>query len=262
MNSAAEYWKANLRLMTILLVIWFVVSYLFGIILVEPLNAIKIGGYKLGFWFAQQGSIYVFVVLIFFYAVPHERAGPSSSTSTKTKGRPDYMDLQTLTYIVVGATFALYIGIAIWARAATTGEFYVAGRGVHPVVNGMATAADWMSRRVLHLDGRPDRLHGLRRLGLPDGLDRRLRAAGHAAGARTCASSASSPCPSSSATATTPRRARDRGRHLPDRRLVHLRHRPDEGRRRGLLALPRGRLRRSACSSAWASCSSTPCSAA
>ncbi len=55
------------------------------------------------------------------------------------------MDLQTLTYIVVGATFALYIGIAIWARAATTGEFYVAGKGVHPVLNGMATAADWMS---------------------------------------------------------------------------------------------------------------------
>ena len=55
------------------------------------------------------------------------------------------MDLQTLTYIVVGATFLLYIGIAIWARAGTTGEFYVAGKGVHPVANGMATAADWMS---------------------------------------------------------------------------------------------------------------------
>jgi cation/acetate symporter len=55
------------------------------------------------------------------------------------------MDLTTLTYIVVGATFALYIGIAFWARAATTGEFYAAGRGVHPVANGMATAADWMS---------------------------------------------------------------------------------------------------------------------
>ena len=55
------------------------------------------------------------------------------------------MDLSTLTYIVVGATFLLYIGIAIWARAGTTGEFYVAGKGVHPVANGMATAADWMS---------------------------------------------------------------------------------------------------------------------
>jgi cation/acetate symporter len=55
------------------------------------------------------------------------------------------MDLQTLTYVVVGATFALYIGIAFWARASTTGEFYVAGKGIHPVANGMATAADWMS---------------------------------------------------------------------------------------------------------------------
>lgn len=55
------------------------------------------------------------------------------------------MDLQTLTYIVVGLSFALYIGIAIWARAGSTSEFYVAGKGVHPVANGMATAADWMS---------------------------------------------------------------------------------------------------------------------
>ena len=55
------------------------------------------------------------------------------------------MDLKTLTYIVVGATFALYIGIAFWSRASSTGEFYVAGKGIHPVANGMATAADWMS---------------------------------------------------------------------------------------------------------------------
>ncbi len=55
------------------------------------------------------------------------------------------MTLQTLTYLVVGATFALYIGIAIWARAGTTKDFYVAGGGVHPISNGMATAADWMS---------------------------------------------------------------------------------------------------------------------
>ena len=55
------------------------------------------------------------------------------------------MDLSTLTYLVVGLTFALYIGIALWARAGTTGEFYVAGKGIHPVANGMATAADWMS---------------------------------------------------------------------------------------------------------------------
>ena len=54
-------------------------------------------------------------------------------------------ELQTLTFITVGFTFALYIGIAIWAKASSTSEFYVAGKGVHPVANGMATAADWMS---------------------------------------------------------------------------------------------------------------------
>ena len=55
------------------------------------------------------------------------------------------MDVQTLTYLIVGLTFALYIGIAIWSKAGSTKEFYVAGGGVHPVMNGMATAADWMS---------------------------------------------------------------------------------------------------------------------
>lgn len=67
-NNASKYWQANVRLVSILLVIWFVVSYGFGIILAEPLNAIKIGGVGLGFWFAQQGSIYTFLVLIFYYA--------------------------------------------------------------------------------------------------------------------------------------------------------------------------------------------------
>ncbi|MCA1788421.1 MAG: cation acetate symporter, partial [Thioalkalivibrio sp.] len=55
------------------------------------------------------------------------------------------MDLKTLSLLVVGATFVLYIGIAIWAKAKTTSEFYVAGKGINPVLNGMATAADWMS---------------------------------------------------------------------------------------------------------------------
>jgi putative solute:sodium symporter small subunit len=61
------YWRKNLRYLLILLALWFVVSYGFGILLVEPLNAIKIGGFKLGFWFAQQGSIYAFIVIIFLY---------------------------------------------------------------------------------------------------------------------------------------------------------------------------------------------------
>ncbi len=67
-EQAKAYWSRNLSLMVKLLVVWFVVSYGFGIILVDVLNQIQIGGYKLGFWFAQQGSIYVFVVLIFYYA--------------------------------------------------------------------------------------------------------------------------------------------------------------------------------------------------
>jgi putative solute:sodium symporter small subunit len=66
--SRQAYWKRNLRLMAGCLAVWFVVSYLFGIILVDQFNAISIGGYNLGFWFAQQGSMYIFVVLIFFYA--------------------------------------------------------------------------------------------------------------------------------------------------------------------------------------------------
>ena len=63
-----KYWKTNLKYLSILLTVWFIVSYLFGIILVDELNIIHMGGFKLGFWFAQQGSMYVFVCLIFFYA--------------------------------------------------------------------------------------------------------------------------------------------------------------------------------------------------
>jgi len=62
-----EYWKANLTYVAILLAIWFTVSYGFGILLVDELNRVRIAGFQLGFWFAQQGSIYVFVVLIFVY---------------------------------------------------------------------------------------------------------------------------------------------------------------------------------------------------
>ncbi len=62
-----KYWRKNLLTLLVLLVLWFVVSFGFGILLVEPLNSIQLGGFKLGFWFAQQGSIYAFVVLIFVY---------------------------------------------------------------------------------------------------------------------------------------------------------------------------------------------------
>ena len=62
-----EYWKRNLTYVGALLAIWFLVSFGFGILLVEPLNRVRIGGLKLGFWFAQQGAMYVFVILIFVY---------------------------------------------------------------------------------------------------------------------------------------------------------------------------------------------------
>ncbi len=68
MSPNNSYWRANLRLMAFCLTIWFLVSFVCGILLVDVLNQYRLGGYKLGFWFAQQGSIYVFVVLIFFYA--------------------------------------------------------------------------------------------------------------------------------------------------------------------------------------------------
>ncbi|MEM6717964.1 MAG: DUF4212 domain-containing protein [Bacteroidota bacterium] len=66
-QRAKAYWKENLRYLLILLSIWFIVSYGCGILFREALNEFKLGGFKLGFWFAQQGSIYVFVILIFVY---------------------------------------------------------------------------------------------------------------------------------------------------------------------------------------------------
>lgn len=68
-NSAQQYWKANLRVLTNLLIVWFVVSFGFGILLADVLNNIQIAGFKLGFWFAQQGAIYVFLILIGYYVV-------------------------------------------------------------------------------------------------------------------------------------------------------------------------------------------------
>jgi len=66
-KNLQQYWRKNLRYLMILLSIWFVVSYGCGILFADSLNAIKIGGFPLGFWFAQQGAIYVFVILIFVY---------------------------------------------------------------------------------------------------------------------------------------------------------------------------------------------------
>ena len=67
MNKKETYWRTNLKYLVILLSIWFTVSFGFCILLVDTLNQIQMGGFKLGFWFAQQGAIYVFVILIFVY---------------------------------------------------------------------------------------------------------------------------------------------------------------------------------------------------
>ncbi|GAA4840770.1 DUF4212 domain-containing protein [Algivirga pacifica] len=66
-QNVKQYWKENLFYLAVLLGIWFLVSYVFGVLAVEQLNMIQMGGFKLGFWFSQQGSIYVFVILIFVY---------------------------------------------------------------------------------------------------------------------------------------------------------------------------------------------------
>jgi|TARA_Y100000748_G_scaffold161383_1_gene135084 putative solute:sodium symporter small subunit len=66
-NNNDEYWKSNLRIVFSLLVVWFIASFGFGIIFSDMLDQIKVGGFKLGFWFAQQGSIYIFVLIIFVY---------------------------------------------------------------------------------------------------------------------------------------------------------------------------------------------------
>jgi len=67
--SRKKYWKKNIKILLSLLAVWFLVSFGFGILLVDQLNQIQMGGFKLGFWFAQQGAIYFFVLLIFIYVV-------------------------------------------------------------------------------------------------------------------------------------------------------------------------------------------------
>lgn len=119
------------------------------------------------------------------------------------------MDQYTLNLLVVGATFALYFGIAIWARAGSTSEFYAAGRGVHPIMNGMATGADWMSAAsFISMAG----------LIAAVGYDNSTYLMGWTGGyvllamllwrcfwRPICASSANTPCRSSSVTASTAR---------------------------------------------------------
>ena len=84
-DKIQTYWKSNLRLLAILLSIWFVVSYGCAILFVDQLDQIRIGGFKLGFWFAQQGSIYVFVVLIFTYVWRMNKLDAELSSGSQDK---------------------------------------------------------------------------------------------------------------------------------------------------------------------------------
>lgn len=104
-RSPSSYWRQNLRILALLLVVWFVVSYGLGILFVEPLNQYRLRGFPLGFWFAQQGSIYVFILLILVYAVWMDRldrrhhgagtnragtnGGTKAGTRGETRGRGD-----------------------------------------------------------------------------------------------------------------------------------------------------------------------------
>ena len=82
-NKNQSYWKSNLKVVFSLLSFWFIASYGFGIIFSDFLDQIKIGGFKLGFWFAQQGSIFVFVILIFVYVILMNRLDKKFNSKDK-----------------------------------------------------------------------------------------------------------------------------------------------------------------------------------
>lgn len=90
-GDASDYWKANLRLVGVLMSIWFLVSFGAGILFVDFLNQIEIAGFKLGFWFAQQGSIFVFILLIFTYVIQMHKLDKRFGMDDKDE--PDSYDL-------------------------------------------------------------------------------------------------------------------------------------------------------------------------
>mgnify|MGYP000017343462 FL=1 len=85
MKDQNSHWEQNVKLILKCLFIWFIVSYGFSIVFVDILNQIRIGGYKLGFWFSQQGSIYTFVFLIFYYAKEIEKIDIEFATDKSSK---------------------------------------------------------------------------------------------------------------------------------------------------------------------------------
>ena len=86
MKNSTAYWQANVKLVITCLIVWFIVSFGFGILLADFLNGIQIGGYRLGFWFAQQGSMYTFVALIFFYSLRMNKLDRKFNVEEKEEG--------------------------------------------------------------------------------------------------------------------------------------------------------------------------------
>lgn len=86
MSNQNRYWRANIRLMLVLLAVWFIVSFVCGILIADWLDQFRLFGYKLGFWFGQQGAIYFFVVLIFVYAACMNRLDKQHGLSEEEEG--------------------------------------------------------------------------------------------------------------------------------------------------------------------------------
>lgn len=86
MNDPTAYWQANVKLVLSCIIVWFVVSFGFGIFIADALNSIQIGGYRLGFWFAQQGSMYIFIALIFFYSIRMNALDKKFNVEEKEEG--------------------------------------------------------------------------------------------------------------------------------------------------------------------------------
>jgi len=93
---AQQYWKANIRTVLSLLAVWFVVSFGMGILFVEPLNTIHVGGFPLGFWMGQQGSIYVFILLILIYALRMQRLDRKFGVDESTEEPGEEVNLEDL----------------------------------------------------------------------------------------------------------------------------------------------------------------------
>ena len=146
-GALGAYWRRTLRLTAGLLAVWFATGYVLAILLAPALNRVTFLGGPLGYWVAQNGAIYVFWLLILVYARAMNRLDREFGVHDEGEDGGDEhpeMNIQDIA-AAIGLTFALYIGIAIWSRVSSTKGFYVAGHGVPPLLNGMATAADWMS---------------------------------------------------------------------------------------------------------------------